>query len=140
MTRYKQRHGNAATCEPGFVFSSDESVALADRCCHQSARFRHRNVFLIGRDHLPLGKVVISKELYGFSDFHIVSVLAHRASHESADVTRQPCRRESSYPLDRYLMPNDQLAIHSSTVYIDLISSNSIQVEGRWRCQKHTLR
>ena len=75
-----------------FFFVSDESVALADRCCHQSARFRHRNVFMISKDHLPLGKVVISKDLHGFSDLHIVSVLAHRVSHESADVTRDPAQ------------------------------------------------
>ncbi|CAF3799993.1 unnamed protein product [Rotaria socialis] len=33
------------------------SVALADRCFQQSARFRHRNMYLISKDHLPLGKL-----------------------------------------------------------------------------------
>ena len=43
-----------------FLLNSDESVALAGQCCHHPARFRHRNMYLIGKDHLPLGKVVIS--------------------------------------------------------------------------------
>ena len=34
-----------------------KKVALADECCHSSARFRHRNVFVISVDHLPLGKL-----------------------------------------------------------------------------------
>ena len=38
-------------------FSLIESVALAVRCCHQTARFRHRNMYLIRVDHLPLGKL-----------------------------------------------------------------------------------
>ena len=37
-------------------------VALAGRCHHQPASFRHRNMYLIRIDHLPLGKFVISKE------------------------------------------------------------------------------
>ncbi|CAM4987815.1 unnamed protein product, partial [Rotaria socialis] len=31
-----------------------KNVALADRCYHQSARFCHRNMYLISKDHLPL--------------------------------------------------------------------------------------
>ena len=34
-----------------------KSVALAGRCYHHPARFRHRNMYLIGKDHLPLGKL-----------------------------------------------------------------------------------
>ena len=40
-----------------FFFQLLESVALADECFHSSARFRHRNVFVISVDHLPLGKL-----------------------------------------------------------------------------------
>ena len=38
-------------------FSLIECVALAGQCCHQPARFRHRNVYSIRVDHLPLGKL-----------------------------------------------------------------------------------
>ena len=38
-------------------FSLIESVALAGQCCHRPARFRHRNVYSIRVDHLPLGKL-----------------------------------------------------------------------------------
>jgi hypothetical protein len=38
-------------------FSLFESVALAGQCCHRPARFRHRNVYSIRVDHLPLGKL-----------------------------------------------------------------------------------
>ncbi|CAM4976293.1 unnamed protein product, partial [Rotaria socialis] len=31
-----------------------KSVALADRCFQQPAQFRHRNMYLIRKDHLPL--------------------------------------------------------------------------------------
>ena len=40
-----------------FILYFDKSVALAGRCYHHPARFRHRNVYLIGKDHLPLGKL-----------------------------------------------------------------------------------
>ena len=40
-----------------FEILFNKYVALADQCCHQSARFRHRNMRLIRVDHLPLGKL-----------------------------------------------------------------------------------
>ena len=40
-----------------FNINDFKNVALASQYCYQLARFRHRNVFLIGRDHLPLGKL-----------------------------------------------------------------------------------
>ena len=40
-----------------FIFVFNKEVALAVKCCHSSAHFRHRNVYLIRVDHLPLGKL-----------------------------------------------------------------------------------
>ncbi len=54
-----------------------KSVALAGQCYHQPARFRHRNMYLIEMDHLPLGKVVISNLLGECVEHYIDSVLAH---------------------------------------------------------------
>ncbi|CAM4983206.1 unnamed protein product [Rotaria socialis] len=31
-----------------------KSVALAGQCFHRPAQFRHRNMYLISEDHLPL--------------------------------------------------------------------------------------
>ena len=45
------------TRESYLHFSLFESVALAGQCCHRPARFRHRNVYSIRVDHLPLGKL-----------------------------------------------------------------------------------
>ena len=45
------------TRESYLLFSLFESVALAGQCCHRPARFRHRNVYSIRVDHLPLGKL-----------------------------------------------------------------------------------
>ncbi|CAF1660248.1 unnamed protein product, partial [Adineta ricciae] len=42
------------------LFSVIISVALADQCYHRSARFRHRNMYLIRVDHLPLDRSVVS--------------------------------------------------------------------------------
>ena len=40
-----------------FIFVFNKDVALAVKCHHSSAHFRHRNVYLIRVDHLPLGKL-----------------------------------------------------------------------------------
>jgi len=40
-----------------FNFNDFKNVALASQYCYRLARFRHRNMYLIGRDHLPLGKL-----------------------------------------------------------------------------------
>ncbi|CAF4583678.1 unnamed protein product, partial [Rotaria socialis] len=53
------RHGNLYVADFGGQrvqrFSIEKDfVALAGRCFHQPARFRHRNMYLISKDHLPL--------------------------------------------------------------------------------------
>ncbi|CAF4368019.1 unnamed protein product, partial [Rotaria magnacalcarata] len=37
-----------------FNFCLLQNVALAGRYCDQPAQFRHRNMYLISKDHLPL--------------------------------------------------------------------------------------
>ena len=59
------------------IFVLNKSVALADQCFHQPARFRHRNMYLIRFDHLPLGKFVISNCTGDPTEHDICGVFTH---------------------------------------------------------------
>ena len=75
----------------------NKSVALAGRCFHQPTLFRHRNMYLIRVDHLPLGKVVISNFLCEWVTHNLFLGLTHSFSEwkeeERKSVrTRRPSR------------------------------------------------
>jgi len=58
---YKTKYMYVSTYECGSFSCSFflllKSVALANQYYYRLARFRHRNMYLIGKDHLPLGKL-----------------------------------------------------------------------------------